>query len=240
MTDPTEAKIRAAAVARSFNPPEWRFPMAEKLMLVNVRYLDRAGNTARIYNEKGAEWILPATLFSEPPTPSTFQDAQINHMVNRFLSWTLPVNFAPDAGITYAGKNHPNHPDPSGTNLFDAVQAKEMVRHMLGGLSAQIEPPTPITPEERAVVDAAIAWREMSKAGESASEFRARLDLLDALNRLRASRTPPDPKAELLAAERELEEFNQGETTCGVNIASLRRLRMAVRAAIRAMEDGDD
>ena len=60
---------------------------------------------------------------------------QIEHMVNRFLSWKLPQPFRPDNGISYAGKSHPNHPDPTGTNLFSATEAEAMVRHMVEGLS---------------------------------------------------------------------------------------------------------
>lgn len=61
-------------------------------------------------------------------------DAQIKHMVDRFLAWKLPESFAPDAGITYAGKAHPNHPGPTGTNLLSATQAEEMVRHIADAL----------------------------------------------------------------------------------------------------------
>ena len=61
--------------------------------------------------------------------------AQIKYMVDRFLSWNLPDNFAPDAGITYVRPNYPESwPGPSGTNLLDAGQAEAMVRHMIDGL----------------------------------------------------------------------------------------------------------
>jgi hypothetical protein len=69
---------------------------------------------------------------------------QIKHMVSRFLQWRLPANFSPDAGISFTpefnvewnakrGKPPQRH-EPVGTNLFDAVQAEAMVRHMLEGL----------------------------------------------------------------------------------------------------------
>lgn len=57
-------------------------------------------------------------------------DEKIKQMVDRFLSWRLPENFAPDGGITFAG--HWAH-GPTGTNLFTATQAEAMVRHMLEG-----------------------------------------------------------------------------------------------------------
>lgn len=63
---------------------------------------------------------------------------QIKHMVDRFLQWKLPENFSPDAGISFkaAFNEHTAHPmkhAPTGTNLFDAAQATEMVRFMLEG-----------------------------------------------------------------------------------------------------------
>lgn len=61
---------------------------------------------------------------------------QIKHMVDRFLGWRLPKDFAPDAGISFTRPSY--HPSvdatPTGTNLFDASQADAMVRHMLDGL----------------------------------------------------------------------------------------------------------
>lgn len=71
-------------------------------------------------------------------------DDQIKHMVQRFLTWKLPEAFRPDAGITFEpefnveymasqGKPPMRH-EPTGTNLFDYVQAEAMVRHMLDGM----------------------------------------------------------------------------------------------------------
>lgn len=69
-------------------------------------------------------------------------DAQIKHMVNRFLSWKLPNDFRPDAGISFKAEFNENTPfpmkhEPSGTNLFNADQAERMVRHLLEGLPLQ-------------------------------------------------------------------------------------------------------
>lgn len=74
-------------------------------------------------------------------------DAQIKHMVDRFLTWRLPENFCPDGGISFKAKyndspevmkmlglTEPCRHEPMGTNLFDATQAEAMVRHMLAGL----------------------------------------------------------------------------------------------------------
>lgn len=71
-------------------------------------------------------------------------DEQIKYMVDRFLGWRLPEHFRPDAGISFnaeynveynaaRGKPPARH-QPSGTNLFDAQQAQEMVRYMVEGM----------------------------------------------------------------------------------------------------------
>lgn len=66
---------------------------------------------------------------------------QIKHMVSRFLQWRLPENFNPDCGISFevdfnVNTAHPMKHQPVSTNLFDAVQADAMVRHMIDGLPA--------------------------------------------------------------------------------------------------------
>lgn len=66
-------------------------------------------------------------------------DDQIKHMVDRFLGWKLPEHFNPDGGISFKpfgnmGTEHQYKNEPSGTNLFDAMQARAMVRHMIEGL----------------------------------------------------------------------------------------------------------
>lgn len=64
---------------------------------------------------------------------------QIKFMVDRFLSWKLPEDFRPDAGISFkaAFNEHTAYPmrhEPIGTNLFDAIQADAMVRYMIDGM----------------------------------------------------------------------------------------------------------
>lgn len=66
-------------------------------------------------------------------------DAQIEHMVSRFLTWRLPVDFSPDNGISFdpignKGTTYQYRRAPVGTNLLSADQARAMVLHMLEGL----------------------------------------------------------------------------------------------------------
>lgn len=55
----------------------------------------------------------------------------IKHMVDRFLWWKLPSTFAPDGGVKF--ERIGTH-EPTGTNVFTAIEAEAMVRHMLEGL----------------------------------------------------------------------------------------------------------
>lgn len=68
-------------------------------------------------------------------------EEQIKHMVNRFLAWKLPRDtFNPDCGISFfkgqynTHTTYPMQHEMSGTNLFDAVQAEAMIRHMIDGM----------------------------------------------------------------------------------------------------------
>ena len=70
-------------------------------------------------------------------------EAQIKHMVDRFLMWKLPTTFSPDNGISFGRIENPHgapYPGPVGTNLFSATEAEAMVRHMLEGLVVAPEP----------------------------------------------------------------------------------------------------
>jgi len=73
----------------------------------------------------------------------------IDAMVSRFLSWTLPKDFAPDGRVKFDRvflvfdgfdgakpidiSDAPDHYWPTGTNLFTAEQAKAMIEHILVG-----------------------------------------------------------------------------------------------------------
>lgn len=69
-------------------------------------------------------------------------DAQIKHMVDRFLMWRLPEDFGPDNGISFdpiasKGTPHEFRREPVGTNLLTAMQADAMVRYMAEGLTEE-------------------------------------------------------------------------------------------------------
>ena len=60
-------------------------------------------------------------------------DAQIKHMVDRFLQWKVPADFSPDGGVKF----EPNRAAgggfhrPVGTNLLTATQAEAMIRQLV-------------------------------------------------------------------------------------------------------------
>ena len=59
--------------------------------------------------------------------------AIIDAMVNAFLGWPLPKDFAPDCYISFDREKAQAAPGswPVGTNLFTADQARQMIEHMV-------------------------------------------------------------------------------------------------------------
>jgi hypothetical protein len=104
---------------------------AEQKQALDAANFERTDmETLTITNEQADEMVDKLrTAFGVVTT-----DDLMSVMVDRFLSWQLPKDFCPDAGISFK----PTKPDgygthwwPVGTNLFTAEQAKAMVRHML-------------------------------------------------------------------------------------------------------------
>lgn len=105
-------------------------------------------------------------------------DAQVKHMVERFLSWKLPEDFNPDAGISFKAEFNENTPwpmkhEPMGTNLFDYTQAEAMVRHLVCGL-----PVSAATEAERAVGEAVYARVAVLMSAEPGTPAAAELEAL--------------------------------------------------------------
>lgn len=66
-----------------------------------------------------------------------FVEHMLKTMVDRFLAWPLPKDFAPDCGISFDGRKddewNKNKTWPVGTNLFTAEQALAMFKYALRG-----------------------------------------------------------------------------------------------------------
>ena len=91
-------------------------------------------------NEQSASSRLTDDMITDAAILS--RDTLYNAAVGRFLCWKLPVDFAPDAGISFAPHAYQTHDNPSwptGTNLLNAQQARAMFEHCLqGGFSAAL------------------------------------------------------------------------------------------------------
>jgi hypothetical protein len=130
--------LRTGKVASIFEPK--RKAAEDEARRLFVEPVDLGGethyaDTAELVEPNGPGFRTPSAALTE---------AQIKHMVSRFLGWRLPETFHPDNGISFTpefnaeymaslGKPPMRH-DPVGTNLFDADQATAMVRYMLEGL----------------------------------------------------------------------------------------------------------
>ncbi len=68
----------------------------------------------------------------KPKAP--YQSHALDEAVSKFLCWRLPRDFHPDGGIslTYPPESADGHWWPTGTNLFTAEQARNMLEHVVG------------------------------------------------------------------------------------------------------------
>lgn len=93
----------------------------------------------------------------------------IKKMVDRFLGWPLPKDFAPDCGISFKRESDHEHPvygrtvfEPVGTNLFTADQAKAMFEYVLADQLASpqkdAENPDELSPPELLASRLITAW----------------------------------------------------------------------------------
>lgn len=89
-----------------------------------------------------ATWM--ATYQAQPRAVPAERVSDVQTMVNNFLHWRLPDDFAPDAGISFnpGPTQHLPHCWPVGTNLFTAAQAEQMFRYVLAAAPQPGEPNT--------------------------------------------------------------------------------------------------
>lgn len=136
----------------------WWYPGRPDLTMNNAEFSKRL-NEFEWKMDVGDEQCLWPFVEGKPLMYGTIEDArkldearaahseqsepepQVEHMVQRFLTWRLPEDFNPDNGISFKPTFNDHFPEPMkcnpvGTNLFDYTQTKAMVRHMLEGMSA--------------------------------------------------------------------------------------------------------
>jgi hypothetical protein len=79
----------------------------------------------------------------------------VGAMVDAFLGWKLPIDFSPDAGISFDCEYEKKWGMPTGTNLLHAGQAQQMVEHILCGYE-----PKPAQEISAELVEWANSWQE--------------------------------------------------------------------------------
>lgn len=159
MTEEVRALLRAveraAEAEADAQPIAWESttPFYRKY-LTQAKY-DRLGDQFR-------KWYKPyrcSNCAAPAPVP------HIKTMVDRFLGWRLPDDFAPDCGISFTPLGHPNG-WPVGTNLLTAAQAEAMFRHAIGNEDCQAQK----EPIYQVLVEDPDVWRDVT-----AEEFGERL-----------------------------------------------------------------
>ena len=101
----------------------------------------------------------------------------IDKMVDRFLCWELPKDFAPDCGISFDGRKddewNKNKTWPVGTNLLTAEQARQMFQHVTAKECAEGLQPH----QQRVVTEKA----ELDAKAKALSEFIGHSPIFDTL-----------------------------------------------------------
>jgi hypothetical protein len=101
--------------------------------------------------------------------------------VNRFLAWPLPKTFAPDCGISFDGRKpdqwNPVRQWPVGTNLFTAIEAREMFEHCVAdALAAQAREIAELREQlSKANIDAANLMAECSDMSVDIEKYRSEI-----------------------------------------------------------------
>jgi hypothetical protein len=145
-----DMRERAAKVANGYAARiRWvvrgRIMTARDALAELVELTDRYYSANAIYADTDLEAAIEsarailATPEQSPPREPTRE--ALDAMVDRFLAWPLPKDFAPDCGINFDGRG----PDargydrgwPIGTNLFTAEQARAMFLHALAAPAAE-------------------------------------------------------------------------------------------------------
>lgn len=111
------------------NAPEDLLALSDQLTAGQVFGI--AFYTMRPFGEKNTEQ-REIVEFGRVVTEDPYMFANhvtIKTLVNNFLGWKLPEDFSPDNGVRFSP---PSFDWPTGTNLLNAQQARQMFAHCLG------------------------------------------------------------------------------------------------------------
>lgn len=109
---------------------------------------DVADECARQLCADGAPDVEVRSLYNRAAIDTAVAEARAvsvvtDNMVSRFLCWPLPRDFYPDCGISFDGRKddewNKNKTWPTGTNLLTAIQARQMLEHVLGVAHGDME-----------------------------------------------------------------------------------------------------
>ena len=126
-------KVIEARVTGAQNVPD--FADAYEGAMEEVAIWKKRALEAEDLNRQFIVEINGPTHMGEPvQTAPSVPDDVIEQAVSRFLSWKLPKDFHPDGGMVFIptkGRGHDSPHWPCGTNLFNAQQARAMLRYVL-------------------------------------------------------------------------------------------------------------
>lgn len=142
-------KVIGPGIEANVDDDEWQI-----LCDMALRSLSEGGEQdEKIYTKADAEAMCQLAIAGYQKARRTVTEK----MVSRFLSWELPRDFAPDCGIRfeYMGKEARDARGfslawPIGTNLLTAIQARQMLEHVLDTAPPQgewVSVPREPTPE---------------------------------------------------------------------------------------------
>lgn len=148
-------------------------------------------------------------------------------MVSRFLSWSLPKDFAPDGGISFTPLAHSW---PIGTNVLDHAQARAMLEHVLADVTPGVgmQDTVPFVWMERALDEAGWAntlartLREALAVGQivggSKTEAKRVADQFDAHRA--SNKIEPSPVAHPIQPEERCPKCEHDYALCNCDSAS--------------------
>lgn len=122
-----------------------------------------------------AKWNRRASLTSAP----SIHSGDLDNMVSRFLSWSLPTEVCADPCASMSG--YPHH--RSGTNLLTAPQARVMLEHVLIDHSAHdlkmVEQPS--AAQAKPSIESVLLWLNYYVAGQFNTDDRGPRNALNIL-----------------------------------------------------------
>lgn len=148
----------------------------------------------------------------------------IGRMVSRFLGWPLPHDFGPDSGIVFDHESIRGQPLmwPTGTNLFNAEQARKMFEHALAGETA-LQPNSCVSRAEPGEPTFALLGRDRHAA--------VLVHLWAVLRELDGEDPDVWKEADRIAQEMVLYNVERGRTTVGTATGLLAAVLDLVRVA---------